>query len=212
MSDSQRFHSVSGQEWTGYLCVSILKLIIINFSFSKNTTCEFLLQRKRWKLSKFYKKIAWVFVCLLVSNKGRNGWTDRAQILWGTSHDIRKYLWMTKISKKICFCFTMFAKRKSSIKMEDGREAPWKRYSTTKPSSLLFKWRVKRHCCELDILIFYNIGLLEFTWTVLLRSHNDITCTICSFLFQALDDILLENEGNVSNKIITGKLRNRKTT
>ena len=31
-----------------------------------------------------------------------------------------------------------------------------------------------------------------------LRSHNDVTCTICSFLFQALDDILLENEGNVS--------------
>ncbi|XP_023349540.1 uncharacterized protein LOC111718230 [Eurytemora carolleeae] len=34
------------------------------------------------------------------------------------------------------------------------------------------------------------------------RSYNDVTCTICSFLFQALDDILLENEGNIADALV----------
>ena len=38
---------------------------------------------------------------VVVSNKRQNGWTDRAQILCGTSHDHREGLWMIKISK-IC--------------------------------------------------------------------------------------------------------------
>ena len=36
-----------------------------------------------------------------VSNKRQNGWTDRAQIFCGTSHDPRDGLWMVKFSK-IC--------------------------------------------------------------------------------------------------------------
>jgi len=35
----------------------------------------------------------WVFVCLFVSNKRQNGWTDRAQIFCGTSRDHREGLW-----------------------------------------------------------------------------------------------------------------------
>ena len=42
-----------------------------------------------------------VFVCLFVSNKRQNGWTDRAQIFCRTSHDHREGLWMIKISN-IC--------------------------------------------------------------------------------------------------------------
>ena len=38
-------------------------------------------------------------VCPFVSNKRQNGWTNRAQILWGTSRDSREGLWMIKISK-----------------------------------------------------------------------------------------------------------------
>ena len=38
-----------------------------------------------------------LFVCLFVSNKRQNGWTDRAQILCGTSRDPRESLWMIKI-------------------------------------------------------------------------------------------------------------------
>jgi len=38
-----------------------------------------------------------LFVCLFVSNKRQNGWTDRAQIFCGTSRDPRKGLWMIKI-------------------------------------------------------------------------------------------------------------------
>ena len=40
-------------------------------------------------------------VCLFVSNKRQNGWTDRAQIFRGTSRDHREGLWMIKISN-IC--------------------------------------------------------------------------------------------------------------
>ena len=40
-------------------------------------------------------------VCLFVSNKRQNGWTDRAQIFCVTSRDPREGLWMIKISN-IC--------------------------------------------------------------------------------------------------------------
>ena len=40
-------------------------------------------------------------VCLFVSNKRQNGWTDRAQIFCGTSRDPREGLWMIKVSN-IC--------------------------------------------------------------------------------------------------------------
>ena len=33
-------------------------------------------------------------VCLFVSNKRQNGWTDRAQIFYGSSRDPREDLWM----------------------------------------------------------------------------------------------------------------------
>ena len=29
-------------------------------------------------------------------------------------------------------------------------------------------------------------------------AKNDVTCTLCTFIFQGLDDILMENEGSVS--------------
>jgi len=37
-------------------------------------------------------------VCLFVSNKRQNGWTDRAQIFCGTSRDPREGLWAPWIS------------------------------------------------------------------------------------------------------------------
>ena len=40
-------------------------------------------------------------VCLFVSNKRQNSWTDRAQIFCGTSRDSREGLWIIKISN-IC--------------------------------------------------------------------------------------------------------------
>jgi len=40
-------------------------------------------------------------VCLFVSNKRQNGWTDQTQILFGTSRDPREGLWIIKTSK-IC--------------------------------------------------------------------------------------------------------------
>ena len=40
-------------------------------------------------------------VCLFVSNKRQNDWSDRAQFFCGTSRDPREGLWMIKFSK-IC--------------------------------------------------------------------------------------------------------------
>ena len=93
-------------------------------------------------------------VCLFVSNKRQNGWTDRAQIFFLTSRDHRGGLWMIKISN-IClhqnsivikffkilkireiFCenpliiFILFydVHRENMFRtnLEDGREAPSK--------------------------------------------------------------------------------------
>jgi len=93
-------------------------------------------------------------VCLFVSNKRQNGWTDRVQIFCGTSRDHREGLWMIKISN-IClhqnsifikflkilkiheiFCensqiiFVLFydvhKENMFTINLEDWREAPSK--------------------------------------------------------------------------------------
>jgi len=48
-----------------------------------------------------YIYFAWASVCLSVSNKRKNGWTDRAQILCWISHDPREGSRMLKITK-IC--------------------------------------------------------------------------------------------------------------
>ena len=93
-------------------------------------------------------------VCLFVSNKRQNGWTNRGQIFCGTSRNPREDLWMIKISN-IClhqnsifikflkilkiheiFCenlriiFVLFydvhKENMFTINLEDGREAPYK--------------------------------------------------------------------------------------
>ena len=93
-------------------------------------------------------------VCLFVSNKRQNGWTDRAQIFCGTSREPREGLWIIKISN-IClhqnsivikffkilkiheiFCenpriiFILFydvhKENMFRTNLEDGREAPSK--------------------------------------------------------------------------------------
>ena len=95
-----------------------------------------------------------VSVCLFVSNKRQNGWTDRAQIFCGTSRDSREGLWIIKFSN-IClhqnsivikffkilkireiFCenpriiFILFydvhKENMFRTNLEDGREAPSK--------------------------------------------------------------------------------------
>ena len=109
-----------------------------------------------WKIAKMLKSIYkfGLSVCLFVSNKRQNGWTDRAQIFYGTSRDHREGLWMFKISN-ICLhqnsIFIKFSKilkiheivcenpriifvlfydvhkeNMFTIILEDGREAPSK--------------------------------------------------------------------------------------
>ena len=91
-----------------------------------------------------------VFLAMFVSNKRQNGWTDRAQILCGTSHDPREGLWRIKISKlasnKIRFSlnlknprnffiksanffslfYNVYNYKLFTIKIENGLEASWK--------------------------------------------------------------------------------------
>ena len=60
-----------------------------------------------------YINLAWVSVCLFVSNKRQNGWTNRAHIFCGSSRDPREGLWMIKFKKKLClkvFCFCKILK------------------------------------------------------------------------------------------------------
>ena len=49
----------------------------------------------------FLLNILYLSGCLFVSNQRQNGWTDRAQILFGTLRDPREGLWMIEFSK-IC--------------------------------------------------------------------------------------------------------------
>ena len=108
------------------------------------------------KCTKFYLYInlACLSVCLFVSNKRQNGWTDRAQIFCGTSRDSREGLWIIKISNiclqqnsivikffkilkireifcenpRIIFvlCYDVHKENMFTINLEDGREAPSK--------------------------------------------------------------------------------------
>ena len=66
------------------------------------------------KVINLYKNLACLGVCLFVSNKRQNGWTDRTPILCGASRDPREGLWMIKILEfcvKTFFIFVNFWKR-----------------------------------------------------------------------------------------------------
>ena len=52
-----------------------------------------------------YTNLACRSVCLFASNKRQNGWTDRVQILCGTSRDPREGLWIIKI---LIICVSKF--------------------------------------------------------------------------------------------------------
>ena len=129
MSDSQ-----------GTLFISIFPLCILTLSSTLS-------------IYKFGLSVC-LFVCMFVSNKRQNVWTDRAQFFCGTSRDPREGLWMIKISN-IClhqnsifikflkilkiheiFCenpriiFVLFydlhKENMFTINLEDGREAIYK--------------------------------------------------------------------------------------
>ena len=50
----------------------------------------FLLKRVNWSWIRIYALLVCMPVCLFLPNKRQNDWTDRAQILYGTSHDPRE--------------------------------------------------------------------------------------------------------------------------
>ena len=111
-----------------------------------------------------YINLACLSVCLFVSNKRQNGWTDRAQIFCGTSRDPREGLWKIKISNiylhqnsivikflkilkiREIFCenpriiFILFydVHRENMFRtnLEDGREAP------SKASTLYYRYTI----------------------------------------------------------------------
>ena len=113
---------------------------------------------KKYSTGKFIY-IYTLFVCPFVSNKRLNGFTDRAQILCGTSRDRSEGLWMIKISKIslqqnsilikfwkstkfFVFCFVLQCTLRAKmfpIEIEDGREAAWK------PSNINTKKLINQH-------------------------------------------------------------------
>ena len=60
-----------------------------------------------------------VFVCLFVSNKRQNGWTDRAQSFCGTSRSPREGLWMIKISNIYLHQNSIFIKFLKILKIHE---------------------------------------------------------------------------------------------
>ena len=99
-----------------------------------------------------YTNLACRSVCLFASNKRQNGWTDRVQILCGTSRDPREGLWIIKIlkiciskfyifvkfwrcaKKFFCFCFVLYKEKmltdKTTIKS-------WNRKWAKRPKTLV---------------------------------------------------------------------------
>ena len=61
--------------------------------------------------------LVWVGVCLFVSNKRQNGWTDRAQIFYGTSRDHRESLYMITNFKKCVSKVFNFVKKSKFLKI-----------------------------------------------------------------------------------------------
>ena len=99
------------------------------------------LQYTKFRFCHLYKEM---FVCLFVSKKRQNGWTDRAQIFCGTSRDPREGLWMIEFSKISLhqnsifeqfenprfffksanfFFYNVHKENMFTMEMEDGREA-----------------------------------------------------------------------------------------
>jgi len=91
-----------------------------------------------------------LLACLFVSNKRQNGWTDRAQILCGTSRGPRASLRMIKISK---FCVQKFF---ISVKFWKCAK---KYYEIRK---LIFFYWTKRRCSVLTGVIPCQVNHL---WT-----------------------------------------------
>ena len=90
-------------------------------------------------LPNLYIYFAWVYVCLFVSNKRQNGWTERAQIFFGSlvwfqgrfindqifkNFPLRKFdFWkFWKSTKFILFLFyNVYSENMFTIEKEDGR-------------------------------------------------------------------------------------------
>ena len=69
-----------------------------------------------------YTLLVWVSV-FFSSNKRQNSWTDRAQILCGTSHDPREGLWNIKTGKKILEnIWNFFIGKNAPIRKEKSAE------------------------------------------------------------------------------------------
>ena len=141
-------------------------------------------------------------VCLFVSNKRQNSWTDKAQILCGTSYFPREGLWIIKISKiclhqnsifikilktlKIheifwwnprtffCLFYNVHKENLFTIKIEDGREA-------LKKPILVKNTNEQKSSCSTSLTCKFlhnqgkiNLGNLNFFFSQLLMSTHCI--------------------------------------
>ena len=95
------------------------------FSYSETLNNEYIgriYKMSSWQFfNEFYTTSIFKFglsvclsICLFVSNKSQNGWTDRAQIVCGTSRDPREGLWMIEILNICLHQNSMYTKRTCS--------------------------------------------------------------------------------------------------
>ena len=123
------------QKFVKHIIIWISKLakaiIILHFTF--NILCHYFYYLQKYHgywgrinnltdLSSIYK--FGLSGCLFVSNKRRNGWTDRAQIFCGTSRDHREGLWMIKIKNKCVLKVFNFVKKLNSLKSANFFKMP----------------------------------------------------------------------------------------
>ena len=101
--------------WKLFLWKNILRCVV----FLNSEKCDW--SGKKYLWLKFF------FICLFVSNKRQNGWTDRVQIFCVTSRNPRESLWSIEFSK-ICLhqnsiFYNVHKENMLLMEMEDGREA-----------------------------------------------------------------------------------------
>ena len=127
-----------------------------------------------------------MFVCIQYTSKRLN---RSSPILCGTSHDPREGLWMIQFTKFclqqnsiheiffnpqtfLCFCFSMFTKRKCSIEIARWDEVPWK------PSIWIFPYQKEKLVCFLYINICKCIKVFPEAWQHFLILDGDCRCCL----------------------------------
>ena len=125
------------------LIFHVLKTFSVHSKFISVYETTYLWKTSRLSIYKFSLSVC-LFVCPCVSNKRQNGWTDRAQILCGSSRDPMEGLWVIKILK---LCFHQNSILIKFLKILKVHEIFWENPQTF--CLFCFTMYIKRTCSQL---------------------------------------------------------------